>query len=358
MRLARGAAALFVLFLSAAPALARINLMTVPRREGVQLTIYNSADITLVRERRTLTLARGTNRLEFSWAGTLIDPTSVEFRAVTHAEKIEVVDVTFPGEAPNLLVWVVESEIAGPAEVEIAYFTSGITWASITVTLAPDPSKMELSSFVKVTNRSGECDQAESPRRRDDSARRKHRRSPGEGRRSARSGALSERCGPPSRHRHGSAWPTKKVSRWFESRGPLGKLSTPSRDDRRSPTAGACAGGCSAWATFRRTSIARRTGLPFARLFSQERSCASPGRRAPSDGEVRVFRRSGSTLRFAGGNLSKYIPMNEDWEIDLGEIPGLVAARLDFHVENPVDERTNPLGHRVGYRRGLEGRLD
>ena len=35
----------------------------------------------------------------------------------------------------------------------------------------------------------------------------------------------------------------------------------------------------------------------------------------------------GSTLRFAGGNLSKYIPMNEDWEIDLGEIPGLVAGR-------------------------------
>src|SRR6266852_2157419 len=63
------------------PARARINVVTLPGRNSVQLTIYNSADLTLVKETRVLTFRRGLNRLEFSWANRLIDPTSVEFRA-------------------------------------------------------------------------------------------------------------------------------------------------------------------------------------------------------------------------------------------------------------------------------------
>ncbi|MEN6333026.1 MAG: hypothetical protein ABFE01_02130, partial [Phycisphaerales bacterium] len=45
-----------------APASA-IELVVLPRRENVQLTIYNAADLTLVRERRNLTLKRGWNWL-------------------------------------------------------------------------------------------------------------------------------------------------------------------------------------------------------------------------------------------------------------------------------------------------------
>ena len=36
-----------------------VDLVTLPKREGVQLTIYNSADLTLVKERRHVTLKRG-----------------------------------------------------------------------------------------------------------------------------------------------------------------------------------------------------------------------------------------------------------------------------------------------------------
>ena len=47
-----------------------------PRRaDTVQLTIYNSEDLTLVRETRTVTFKKGVNPLQFSWANTLIDPT-------------------------------------------------------------------------------------------------------------------------------------------------------------------------------------------------------------------------------------------------------------------------------------------
>ena len=40
----------------AAPAFAAVDLVTLPRREGTQLTIYNSEDITMVREHRLLTV--------------------------------------------------------------------------------------------------------------------------------------------------------------------------------------------------------------------------------------------------------------------------------------------------------------
>ena len=70
-------------------AFARINVVTLPDRDSVQLTIYNSADLTLVKETRILTFRKGINRLEFSWANTLIDPTSVEFRPLTHAADVD-----------------------------------------------------------------------------------------------------------------------------------------------------------------------------------------------------------------------------------------------------------------------------
>src|SRR5881296_2428774 len=82
---------------------ARINVVTLPGRDTVQLTIYNSADLTLVKETCTLTFRKGMNKLEFSWANTLIDPTSVEFRALTHADEVEVLDVSFPPRVTNTL---------------------------------------------------------------------------------------------------------------------------------------------------------------------------------------------------------------------------------------------------------------
>ena len=73
-----------------------VDVSTVPDRETVQLTIYNSEDLTLVRETRHITFARGVNPLQFSWANTLIDPSSVELRFITRAEKLDVLDTTYP----------------------------------------------------------------------------------------------------------------------------------------------------------------------------------------------------------------------------------------------------------------------
>ena len=149
---------LLLLFGLLAPcASARINVVSLPGRDNVQLTIYNSVDLTVVTERRALTFRRGLNRLEFSWANTLIDPTSVEFKAVTHADEIEVMDVSFPPRVPNTLEWRINSEVAAEAVVEIRYFTSGISWAADYVVQAePRENAMTFAGAVRVSNQSGE----------------------------------------------------------------------------------------------------------------------------------------------------------------------------------------------------------
>src|SRR5208282_686929 len=126
-------------------------------REGTQLTIYNSEDITMVREQRLLTVKEGVNRIQFSWANTLIDPTSIEFRILDQQDKVDLVDTTFPAGRNDALQWNIRSQTAGKIPVEIRYFTSGITWAADYVGIAnEDETKINLTGYVRVRNESGE----------------------------------------------------------------------------------------------------------------------------------------------------------------------------------------------------------
>jgi hypothetical protein len=131
--------------------------VNLPGRDSVQLTIYNSVDLTLVKETRLLTFRKGLNRLEFSWANTLIDPTSLELHALTHADAVDVLDVSFPPKVANTLEWRINSDFAGEVQVEIRYFTSGISWSADYVAEANKTEKlMGLSGYVRVNNNSGE----------------------------------------------------------------------------------------------------------------------------------------------------------------------------------------------------------
>ncbi|HUS44970.1 MAG TPA: hypothetical protein VM219_02945, partial [Phycisphaerae bacterium] len=146
-----------VLLWGSAAAARNIDLVTLPPRQTVQLTIYNSEDLTLVRETRAITFKKGTNRLQFSWANTLIDPTSVYFRPLEKEDQIEVLDTTFPADRPQVLIWNVESEFEGQALVEVSYFTSGISWSADYVMITdPEETQMSLDGYVTVVNRSGE----------------------------------------------------------------------------------------------------------------------------------------------------------------------------------------------------------
>jgi hypothetical protein len=138
-------------------ALAKVDLVTLPTRNTVQLTIYNSADLTLARESRALTLKKGENVLQFSWGNTLIDPTSLEMLPKANADKIDIMDLTYPARTRELGLWNIKSGISGKVPVEITYFTSGISWRAFYMgTLTEDEKTMRLQGYVRVTNNSGE----------------------------------------------------------------------------------------------------------------------------------------------------------------------------------------------------------
>ncbi len=148
---------LTILAATATSTRAKVDLTTLPTRDTVQLTIYNSADLTLVRDSRALTLKKGRNKLQFSWENTLIDPTSIEMLPKAQADKIDIMDLVYPPRVKNLGLWNINSEIDGKVPIEIMYLTSGLSWRAFYMgTLTKDEKTMRLQAYVLVTNKSGE----------------------------------------------------------------------------------------------------------------------------------------------------------------------------------------------------------
>ncbi len=139
-----------------APA-SNIELVTLPHRDNVQLTIYNSADLTLVREQRNLTMKKGWNWLQFMWSNTLIDPTSLTLEPQAQQNQIRVEQLVFPPRLKELGRWLIHSQVSGEVPFAITYFTSGLQWRAFYMgTLAPDETTMHLEGYVRVDNQSGE----------------------------------------------------------------------------------------------------------------------------------------------------------------------------------------------------------
>ncbi|MBN2591297.1 MAG: DUF4139 domain-containing protein [Sedimentisphaerales bacterium] len=148
---------LFIILAITSISYAKVDLVTLPNRDTVQLTIYNSADMTLARESRFLTLKEGKNDLQFSWENTLIDPTSLEMLPKAHAGEIDIANLTFPPRVRNLGLWNINSKISGKVPIEITYLTSGLSWRAFYMgTLSENEEKMRLQGYVRVTNNSGE----------------------------------------------------------------------------------------------------------------------------------------------------------------------------------------------------------
>jgi len=134
-----------------------VDLVTIPGRDYVQLTIYNTVDLTLARERRSLTFKEGQNRIQFSWTNTLIDPTSLKIRVLDHSDKIILLDTTYPPNRRDALQWNFESSIKGPVLVEISYFTSGLTWKAEYAAISNyEETEITFHGYVRIFNSSGE----------------------------------------------------------------------------------------------------------------------------------------------------------------------------------------------------------
>ncbi|HEY3284074.1 MAG TPA: DUF4139 domain-containing protein [Armatimonadota bacterium] len=124
-------------------------------RQDAALTIYNP-QITLVEERRVVSLAKGSNRINFTWAGAGIDPSSIYMESLKPQRVWEVSDIVFPN-AGNLLTWEVASKESWSGEVRILYFLSGFSWRSEYICFADtDEKTLALKSSANIGNQSGE----------------------------------------------------------------------------------------------------------------------------------------------------------------------------------------------------------
>ena len=329
---------------------ARISVTSLPGRDSVQLTIYNSADLTLVKETRSLTFRKGLNKLEFSWANTLIDPTSVEFRALTHADAVEVLDVSFPPRVTNTLEWRINSEFAGEITVEIRYFTSGISWSADYVAEVNKPEKqMQLAGFVRVNNHSGEdyenaavrlvvgtiklveeiaalarktqLDLSDSDmdgnrplsemRRKDDSAKESRSRT------AMPMSTTSSLRGTLNRAIDRLADVQKEALSEYFLYTVEGRDTIPNGWSKRLPSFSTAGVPLVSLYKFE----AERTGASVVRYYAFTNNVASQlGKEPLPDGAVRAFRTvsADNLLAYVGATVVKYIPINERVEMELG----------------------------------------
>lgn len=147
-----------LVLLLAAPfaAEARIDLVTLPQSDRTEVTIYNSQDLTLVRETRRLPFTEGSNIVQFSWAGTKIDPTSVRLH-LGNAPGLELLETVYPANTRDLVIWEIVAEESTEADVEIRYFVSGFNWNPRYVVVADETeTSLALQQFFRIDNKSGE----------------------------------------------------------------------------------------------------------------------------------------------------------------------------------------------------------
>ena len=151
--------ALVLVTLPATDALARVKLITLPVRQRVEVQL-DHAQATLVEEERIVPLVAGTNQVDFSWAGTRIDPGTIVFRVLGPANggdlQVNVLSVSYPpGE--NALVWQVASSASGSARVRISYLLGGLDKTfNYRAVAEHDEKTLTLSQFIRVKNFAGE----------------------------------------------------------------------------------------------------------------------------------------------------------------------------------------------------------
>jgi len=144
-----------VLALISTNAAARTKLVALPERAATIIRLDNPAH-TLVEEERVLTLQKGPNQIDFSWAAVRIDPDSIRIRILSHPDKVRLISVSYPPEGAAL-TWNMYSDRAWEENVRISYLLTGIDrlieYKALTT---KDESALDLNSLLVLRNFSGE----------------------------------------------------------------------------------------------------------------------------------------------------------------------------------------------------------
>ncbi len=149
------AAATIVLSIFPPISQARIKLITLPARERVEIQL-DHASATLVEEERIVPLVKGENQVDFSWANTQIDPSTIVFRVIAPAgEKqldAKVLSVSYP---PNeaALVWAIGASDSGSARVRISYLLGNLSKNfNYRAIATKDEKSLVLAQYMRLEN--------------------------------------------------------------------------------------------------------------------------------------------------------------------------------------------------------------
>ncbi len=133
----------------------RTKLTTLPDRSSIRIDLKNNL-FTLVEEERTINLQKGRNHVEFAWANTFIDMSSIQFRSIEAPGELSVINVNYPpGE--SALFWEVYSGRAGPGTFRISYLISNINRNVSYEAIADREEKfLTIKTYFTLKNMSGE----------------------------------------------------------------------------------------------------------------------------------------------------------------------------------------------------------
>jgi hypothetical protein len=133
---------------------ARVKLTAVPEKNSTTIKMANNRE-TLVTEVQTLTLQQGINKVDFSWNGVSIIPTSIRLKP-TIGTKVKLLNVSYPP-AENALVWEISSSEALEEKVSISYLLNGIDkLTDYTLTVNKEETEGTLREYFVIRNFSGE----------------------------------------------------------------------------------------------------------------------------------------------------------------------------------------------------------
>ena len=134
---------------------ARVKLVSLPARGEVVIRLDNPA-ATLIEEERVISLAKGINRVDFSWNGVNIDPDSIRLTLLSHPDRTRLLNVSYPPQEAAL-VWEISSAEAWEEKIRVSYLLSGIDRLYAYKALADQAeASVLLRGYMVLRNFSGE----------------------------------------------------------------------------------------------------------------------------------------------------------------------------------------------------------
>ncbi|MBD3184763.1 DUF4139 domain-containing protein [Candidatus Poribacteria bacterium] len=144
--------AIILILLTTATINARIELVTVPERESISISIdrNNSA---LVQELRTVTVKEGENVAQFDWSNIDIDMNTVQLQVLEGEDSVTFGSMSIPPGSKNALMWDIQSQKSMELPVRVSYKVNGIYWnCNYTALVNDDETSLSLQADVTVSN--------------------------------------------------------------------------------------------------------------------------------------------------------------------------------------------------------------